>query len=230
MKGGKKAHKDKTAARHPIMAKKVPAPSPETEPLPAEDEFADEATAMEEDGERPKESPEERCASFGEGRRILELLQKQKDLCAPSASRPRAPLQRFRLLDHTADVGLQAYGETIGEAFENAALGMFNIITDPGRVGALQDFEVTVEGEDLKTLLHDWLDQLLILSQVNNILFSSFKVDLRKLEDRMSLTGWAMGEPADPDRHVYKTEIKAVTRHMLEVKENPPTVKVLFDI
>jgi SHS2 domain-containing protein len=193
MKGGKTARKGRSAARHPAKAKNVLAPSPGPVPLPAEDGIAGEATAMEEDGEGQDEGSQERCGSFGEGRHILELLQKQQDLCAPRASRPKAPMKRFRLLDHTADVGLQAFGETIGEAFENAALGMFNIITDPGRVGAQQDFEVTVEGEDLKTLLHDWLDQLLILSQVNNILFSSFKVDLRRLEGRMSLTGLAMG-------------------------------------
>ena len=165
------------------------------------------------------------------GKRIMELLEKQQDLCAPPAkARSPARMQKFRFLDHTADVGIQAYGETICEAFENAALGMFNIITDPSKVGTGQDFEVTIEGDDLKALLHEWLDQLLILSQVNNMLFSSFKVDLRPIDHRIGLTGLAMGEPADPSKHVYKTEIKAVTHHMLEVKENPPMVKVLFDI
>ena len=173
-------------------------------------------------------------AVFGEShRRIMELLDKEQTLCAPGSkgkAKARARPERFRFLDHTADVGIQAYGETLCEAFENAALGMFNIITDPSKVGALNDFEVTIQGDDLKNLLHEWLDQLLILSQVNNMLFSSFKVDLKEVEGGVGLTGLVMGEPADPSRHVYKTEIKAVTRHMLEVKENPPMVKVLFDI
>jgi len=166
-------------------------------------------------------------------RRILELLDKEQTLCAPKPKgkpKGRAPPEKFRFLEHTADVGIQAFGETLCEAFENAALGMFNIITDPSKVGALKDFEVTIEGDDLKNLLHEWLDQLLILSQVNNMLFSSFKVDLRNFEGGVGLTGLVMGEPADPSKHVYKTEIKAVTHHMLMVRENPPMVKVLFDI
>jgi SHS2 domain-containing protein len=62
------------------------------------------------------------------------------------------------------------------------------------------------------------------------MLFSSFKVDLKDIDGGFGLKGLVMGETADPSRHVYKTEIKAVTHHMLEVKEHPPMVKVLFDI
>ena len=54
--------------------------------------------------------------------------------------------------------------------------------------------------------------------------------EMRPLQFGMGLTGQALGEPADPKKHVYKTEIKAVTHHMLEVREHPPMVKVLFDI
>lgn len=187
------------------------------------------------EGEEPKsDEGSAGTAGLGEsGRRIMELLEKEQTLGAPGAAgraSARARSEKFRFLDHTADVGIQAYGETLCEAFENAALGMFNIITDPSKVGAQKDFEVTIEGADLKNLLHEWLDQLLILSQVNNMLFSSFKVDLKDLENGVLLTGLVMGEPADPSKHVYKTEIKAVTHHMLEVNEDPPMVKVLFDI
>jgi SHS2 domain-containing protein len=171
-------------------------------------------------------------AESEEGRHILELLEKHQEYSeAPPSRRARPPAaKRFEVVEHTADVGIKAYGETITEAFENAALGMFNIITDPAKVGLQQDFEVMIEGEDLKTLLHEWLSQLLILSQVNGMLFSGFRVEMKPLQYGMGLTGWAIGEPADPGKHVYKTEIKAVTHHMLEVRERPPMVKVLFDI
>jgi SHS2 domain-containing protein len=179
------------------------------------------------------ESPARPAGFLESEKHIMELLEKEQSLCEPRTegrAKARARSEKFRFLDHTADVGIQAYGETLCEAFENAALGMFNIITDPSKVGAQKDFEVTIEGADLKNLLHEWLDQLLILSQVNNMLFSSFKVDLKDLENGVGLTGLVMGEPADPSKHVYKTEIKAVTHHMLEVNEDPPMVRVLFDI
>ena len=187
------------------------------------------------DGEAPdsEQSPARLPVPKASERRILELLDKEQTLCGPRTKgkvNARARPQKFRYLDHTADVGIQAFGETLCEAFENAALGMFDIITDPSKVGAQKDFEITIEGDDLKNLLHEWLDQLLILSQVNNMLFSSFKVNLKDLDNGVGLTGLVMGEPADPSKHVYKTEIKAVTHHMLEVRTNPPMVKVLFDI
>ena len=167
-----------------------------------------------------------------EGRHILELLEKHQEYAGvPQSRRGKPPaVKRFEVVEHTADVGIKAFGDTLNEAFENAALGMFNIITDPEKVGLTQDFEVMIEGDDLKTLLHEWLSQLLILSQVNGMLFGGFKVEMRPLQFGMGLTGQALGEPADPKKHVYRTEIKAVTHHMLEVREQPPMVKVLFDI
>lgn len=225
--------KEKRAARAPARPVR-PAPPP---PPKSPDDLPEV-----EPGEAPEEPPEEggvadvERPSYGaqteEGRHILELLEKHQEYTEePASRRARPPVaKRFEVVEHTADVGIKAYGETLTEAFENAALGMFNIITDPSKVGLQQDFEVMIEGEDLKTLLHEWLSQLLILSQVNGMLFSGFRVEMRPLQYGMGLTGWAIGEPADPRKHVYKTEIKAVTHHMLEVREQPPMVKVLFDI
>jgi SHS2 domain-containing protein len=163
-------------------------------------------------------------------KRIQALLEKHMDEEPPRKKGRQAGEKKFDLVEHTADVGVQAYGETVSQAFENAALGMFSIITDPARVAPNQDFQVIVEGENLKELLQDWLSQLLILSQVQGMLFSGFKVELKNEDGKFRLTGQAIGEPVDPDRHVYKTEIKAVTHHMLEVHDNPPKVKVLFDL
>jgi SHS2 domain-containing protein len=185
-----------------------------------------------EDGDAPDIERPSYGTDTEEGRHIMELLEKHQEYAEEPADRRARPpaARRFEVVEHTADVGIRAFGDTINEAFENAALGMFNIITDPSKVGLLQDFEVTIEGEDLKMLLHEWLSQLLILSQVNGMLFGGFKVQMKTLEFGMGLTGQAQGEPADPKKHVYKTEIKAVTHHMLEVRERPPMVKVLFDI
>jgi len=207
-----------------------PGEDPDTETNAGTDEDDGEGLAGE-DGKPDLEQP-----SYGteteEGRHILELLEKHQEYAGlPRSGRSPPPVvKRFELVEHTADVGIKAFGDTLNEAFENAALGMFNIITDPSKVGLLQDFEVIIEGDDLKTLLHEWLSQLLILSQVNGMLFGGFKVEMKPLQFGMGLTGQALGEPADPKKHVYKTEIKAVTHHMLEVREQPPMVRVLFDI
>jgi SHS2 domain-containing protein len=233
-------------------AKKVRASRPSPRPAPVQapatrarenwnEELADGLEESAEDSEIPGGDWEDREANTGRpeygadteaGRHLMELLEKEQEYGElPRSRRPRSRAERrFEIVEHTADVGIRAFGETLPEAFENAALGMFNIITEPARVAPSQDFEVIVEGEDLKALLHEWLSQLLILSQVDGMLFSGFKVALRPVEHGYGLTGQVLGETADPKKHVYKTEIKAVTRHMLEVRERPPMVKVLFDI
>jgi SHS2 domain-containing protein len=220
----------KRPARPPARpARPPPAEYPDDRPEgPPDDgplELQDEGGEAE--AERPSYSPRSE-----EGRHIMELLEKHQEYAEerPSRRPHPQPAKRFEVVEHTADVGIKAYGDTINEAFENAALGMFNIITDPSKIGLQQDFEVMIEGEDLKTLLHEWLSQLLILSQVNGMLFGGFRVEMKPVQYGLGLTGWAIGEPADPRKHVYKTEIKAVTHHMLEVRERPPMVKVLFDI
>ncbi|MEM2870416.1 MAG: archease [Thermoplasmata archaeon] len=189
----------------------------------------------EEDGEGRGAGPapharQGRGAETAEGRRILELLKKHESVMEPPRRRGARPRARFELLEHTADVGVRAYGTTLHEAFENAALGMFSIITNPEDVAPVQEFTVEATAEDLKGLLHEWLSRLLTLSQINGVLFSEFSVELSGGEKGVTLEARAFGEPADPSRHAYKTEIKAVTRHMLEVREDPPTVTVLFDI
>ena len=232
MKGRKKAAAGRSRA--------ASRPAPGRRPPPSEDREGEASGGEGEEAGGPElvdEEPADReKPSYGaeseQGRHILELLEKHQEHAGqPRPRGPKPPAEkRFELVEHTADVGIKAYGETVPEAFENAALGMFNIITEPSKVALVQDFEVMLEGDDLKMLLHEWLSQLLILSQVNGMLFSGFKVELRPLPIGLGLTGWAIGEPADPNKHVYKTEIKAVTHHMLEVRERPPMVKVLFDI
>ena len=236
MKVPKKGRAAERRAARPAPGASAPPPRLSLRPEPGpgagdEPDGEDGGMPPEEEGEAGAGRP-----SYGvqteEGRHILELLEKHQEYAeSPPSRRGRPPVaMRFEVVEHTADVGIKAYGETLTEAFENAALGMFNIMTDPSRVGLQQDFEVIIEGEDLKTLLHEWLSQLLILSQVNGMLFGGFRVEMKPLPYGMGLTGWAIGEPADPAKHVYKTEIKAVTHHMLEVREKPPMVKVLFDI
>ncbi len=227
---------DRKAARPaPGPAVRPPRPSLRAEPGPGADdgpEGEDAGMPLEEAEGVTGPGQSSNGAETEEGRHIMELLERhQEHADSPPPRRGRLPLpMRFEVVEHTADVGIKAYGDTLNEAFENAALGMFNIMTDPSKVGLQQDFEVMIEGEDLKSLLHEWLSQLLILSQVNGMLFGGFRVEMKPLTYGLGLTGWAIGEPADPARHVYKTEIKAVTHHMLEVREKPPMVKVLFDI
>ena len=138
-------------------------------------------------------------------------------------------MKMYEIIEHTADVGIKAYGKNISEAFENAAKGMFDIITDKSEIEAVGEYELRLEAQDLEQLLVDWLSELLFLNSAKNLIFSFFKVELD--EKSNSLSAHVFGEKFNIPKHKIGMEIKAVTYHILEIRNKRPYyVQVLFDI
>ncbi len=135
----------------------------------------------------------------------------------------------YRILDHTADVGLEARGADLAELFSNAARGMFAVIAAPDTVRPSKELLVKAEAEDLENLLVNWLSELLYLSATQGILFCRF--DIAQI-DPQHIVAKALGEPIDPSRHELYTEIKAVTYHELKVQKQDQRwiARVLFDV
>jgi len=138
-------------------------------------------------------------------------------------------MKTFELIDHTADVGVKAYGKTLSEAFENAARGMFNVIANNSEIENTGQYNIELQADDLEQLLVDWLSELLFLHSANNLVFGFFKVNLDEKNNKLSAT--VFGEKISVSKHKIETEVKAVTYHMLSVKKTKPcNVQVLFDI
>lgn len=136
-------------------------------------------------------------------------------------------MKKYDLIEHTADVGIKAYGKNISEAFENAAKGMFDIITDNSKIDSVGQYDIQLEAPDLEQLLVDWLSELLFLNSAKNLVFGTFKVKINENH----LSAQIFGEKFDKSKHKMGVEIKAVTYHMLEVRNKQPYyVQVLFDI
>jgi SHS2 domain-containing protein len=133
---------------------------------------------------------------------------------------------RYEVVEHTADTGITAYGKDTNEIFENAAYGMFDLMTDVRRVRLVGEVRLEVEAHDLGSLLVDWLSELLFIHEAENVFFAEFDVEL----DDLTLTGRARGEEVDPERHRLQTQIKAVTYHMLEVNPEEGYATVILDI
>ncbi len=133
---------------------------------------------------------------------------------------------RYEEIEHTADVGIRAYGATLNELFANAAEGMFSLIADLAGVKAVGEVEVRLTADDMPTLLLRWLLELLYLHETQHFLFSAFEVDIHGT----SLQARAGGEAIDKKRHELKLVIKAVTRHGLMVDAKGGVAQVIFDI
>jgi len=134
----------------------------------------------------------------------------------------------YRFLDHMTDAVIEAYGSTLNEAFENAALGLSDTMIDLKTVEPKKKIKVTAKGHDLFSLLFDWLNTVLLLMVVDWLAVSQFSIEIRKQSNGYSIEGIALGEPFDLDRHRYKIEIKGVTYHEMEIKQDKATITVRF--
>ena len=138
---------------------------------------------------------------------------------------------RYELLDHTADVGLDARGATLADVFAQAAEGMYALSVEPAGVREVEQRTVEVAAEDRERLLVAWLLELLFLTESEGLVFGRFEVE-GEGEGETRLRGRAWGEPLDPDRHELGVAVKAVTYHLLEVAavDGGYRARVIFDI
>jgi SHS2 domain-containing protein len=137
--------------------------------------------------------------------------------------------KRFEFLEHTADVYIAAYGATLEEAFENAALATFEVMTDTKKITQKIEDTVKVEAPDEQALLYTWLEQLLISFETKGNLYSGFKIPkIEKTRDGFMFTAKIRGEPFNPKKHPQKVGVKAVTYHRMEIDTKPRRVSVKF--
>lgn len=143
--------------------------------------------------------------------------------------------RKYEFFDVTADIGFWAYGKTLEESFENAGLAMFDVITDIGKVAKTESRTITVESEDKVSLLYDFLEELLIIYELELIMFSNFDVAISKENilgnEVYKLEAIATGETIDWNIHERRSEVKAITFHMMDVLcEDICKVRVILDL
>jgi len=137
--------------------------------------------------------------------------------------------KRFEFLEHTADLYVAAYGVSLKEAFENAALAMFEAMTKTENVEHKIEDSIEVEGYDEYALLYNWLEALLIKFETSETLYSKFKISkIEKTSKGFRLKAKIWGETFNPEKHPQKVGIKAVTYHQMEIVKKPKTVTVRF--
>ncbi len=134
----------------------------------------------------------------------------------------------FEILNHTADVGIIAYGADMKQAFANMAKGLFSLIADLDSVEEVLHRDAELTAADEESLLVEWLNELIYLFDTEGIIFKRF--DIIQLDNtRLKARGY--GEKVDKSRHKIKMGVKAATYHMLKVERGDGgRVQVLFDI
>jgi SHS2 domain-containing protein len=121
---------------------------------------------------------------------------------------------RWEHFPHEADMGVRGFGATAERAFEQAAIAMTAVITDPGKVSAEQSVPIHCEAPDPELLLVDWLNALIYEMATRKLLFSRFEV--RLTQNVLDALAW--GERLDPRKHGPGVEIKGATYTALRVE------------
>jgi SHS2 domain-containing protein len=139
------------------------------------------------------------------------------------------PQKPYEVFEHTADIGLYAFGKTLPELFIHAAQGMESLMVPPQEVRVLVSREIAVEGHDVVALLIAWLNELVFLFDTEFLLLKDFQIDMLT---GTQLKGRASGEPYDAQRHDLSSAIKAVTWHeaAVEPTEEGYRARIIFDI
>jgi SHS2 domain-containing protein len=137
--------------------------------------------------------------------------------------------KRFEFLEHTADSYIAAYGKDLNEAFENAAIAMFETMTNVNEVRPEIEDHVKVHASDEYALLYDWLEALLVKFDTLGTLFSRFKIaEIARDNEGLALVATVWGEKFDPRRHLQKVGVKAVTYHRMEIIQQRGKVMLKF--
>jgi protein archease len=153
-----------------------------------------------------------------EKKRRKEKIEKRKEEKKP-----------YQLIDHTADFGIRVFGSDPRELFSNAAWALFDVLTETEAISGNDSRKVAVSGDDWSDLMVNWLREVLYWWNGKNRLVKF--VDILSLSEK-KLSAKICFDVYTPDRHIIKTEIKAVTYHQAYVKNGPSgwEAGIIFDV
>lgn len=127
-------------------------------------------------------------------------------------------METFRVLEHTADIGFEAFGKTRAKVFANAGRALQSLMVDLSSIVPREEMQIEVEGADPGSLLVNWLSEILYRIDAEGRLFNDFSIN--SIGDR-SLSAVSRGEPFDRARHQVNLQVKAITYHQLALVETP---------
>lgn len=122
----------------------------------------------------------------------------------------------FEILEHPADIGFRAFGKTLAELFENAALALVSIAGEVDDVEPRQEYRLEATGGDTESLLVAWLSEVLYWFDGKRVGFRRFQVGNLQPQH---IAAVGLGEPRETGRHRAKLIVKAVTWHQLQIKQ-----------
>jgi len=138
-------------------------------------------------------------------------------------------MEKYRFIDHTGDLGVEVYGESLKTLFRHAGEALTEIITETRTIRLRETRNITLQADHIEELLVHWLNEFIFLFDTEGLLFATF--DVASI-DEGHLEATVKGEPYDQERHPIKTAIKSATYHRLKIVKEDRIwrARVIFDL
>jgi len=136
----------------------------------------------------------------------------------------------YKTLEHATDAIIEVTANNLKEAFEIAGISVIEIILDSSKVEENSNRNLIVKGKDLKYLLYNWLEEIIILTITDGFAGKRILLEITKNEE-YQINAKIFGEEIDLRKHEFKVEIKSPTFHEMEIKQNDKVImKYLLDL
>ena len=136
----------------------------------------------------------------------------------------------YKTLEHTTDAIIEVTADNLKEAFQIAGISVIDTILDSSKVEENSSRKLVVKGKDLKCLLYNWLEEMIILTITDGFAGKRIQLEITKNDD-FHINAEIFGELIDLKKHEFKVEIKSPTFHEMEIEENNNVrMKYLLDL
>ena len=136
----------------------------------------------------------------------------------------------YKTLEHATDAIIEVTANNLKEAFQIAGISVIDTILDSSKVDENDSRKLVVKGKDLKYLLYNWLEEIIILTITDGFAGKRIVIDILKNEN-YEIHAEVFGEIINLKKHEFKVEIKSPTFHEMEIKEGDKIVmKYLLDL
>ena len=136
----------------------------------------------------------------------------------------------YRTLEHATDAIIEVTADNSKEAFQIAGISVIETILDSTKVDEIDSRKLVVKGKDLKYLLYNWLEEIIILTITDGFAGKRIEIDILRNEN-YEIHAEVFGETINLKKHEFKVEIKSPTFHEMEIKEDDKIVmKYLLDL
>lgn len=139
-------------------------------------------------------------------------------------------MKKFRFIDHTGDLGVEIYGDSLPALFRNAGEAFTEIVSDGKSIRPHNSMSISLRADRIEDLLVHWLNEFIFLFDTEGLLFAVF--DIASIDER-HIEATVKGEQYDQDRHPIKTIVKSATYHQLQagvLEDGTWKARVIFDL